>query len=408
MYQLLSDTPQREDRLGFAPMAEILTDVIRTTPPPFTVGVFGEWGSGKTTLMTLVRDRLEAQGVKTAWFNAWKYDGKEVIWNALIQTVFLAMREEAKTREDEEFLKRILVAASRLATFAARKLTQVVSGGAISAETIDQVTEALRPLKADDETFAFINTFETTFADLVREYVGQDGRLVVFVDDLDRCLPENAVEVLEAIKLYLDSANVTFVIGVEPEVVRMGIRHRYRENSALANKEYLEKIIQLPFVMRGLDRTAAKGLIEPYAKTEQYVLDDLVIAMILHATEANPRRIKRFINTFYVLARMHVAAGEEMQRDDIRRLALVLLTQMRFREIAQDLVAAPGLIAEFNAAMQEPSATRGDLMARNQALMRIFENASARDFFDLVRDLDSSERVMRKWVLLTRGEPPTS
>jgi predicted KAP-like P-loop ATPase len=89
MYQLLSDNPQAKDRLGFQPMADILVDVTEQTEPPFTIGIFGEWGSGKTTLMTLVRRQLEDRNAKTVWFNAWKYDGKEVIWNALIQTIFL-------------------------------------------------------------------------------------------------------------------------------------------------------------------------------------------------------------------------------------------------------------------------------------------------------------------------------
>ncbi len=84
IYKLLADNPETMDRLGFQPMADILVDVIQQTDPPFTIGIFGEWGSGKTTLMTLVRRTLDSLGAKTVWFNAWKYDGKEVIWNALI------------------------------------------------------------------------------------------------------------------------------------------------------------------------------------------------------------------------------------------------------------------------------------------------------------------------------------
>ncbi|MFK7943959.1 MAG: P-loop NTPase fold protein [Paracoccaceae bacterium] len=128
----------------------------------------------------------------------------------------------------------------------------------------------------------------------------------------------------EAIRLYLDSANITFVIGVEPEVVRTGIRRRYKDNATLAGKEYLEKIVQLTFVMRGLDHNAAMELIGAYAKTADYVYDEIVIDMILTATEANPRRIKRLINTFYVLAQMHLASGGQLGSEDVQRLALAL------------------------------------------------------------------------------------
>lgn len=406
MYELLSDTPKTEDRLGFAPMAQILTNVIRMTEPPFTVGVFGEWGSGKTTLMTLVRQNLDADSsVKSVWFNAWKYDGKDVIWNALIQSIFFTMREDPDFRNDPAFLDRIKKAASSLALFAAKKFANHLTFGLMDGKDIDETLNALKPLVATDPEFSFINSFETTFAGLVRDYVGENGRLVIFVDDLDRCLPENAVAVLEAIKLYLDNAQVTFVIGVEPEVIRQGIRHRYRDNKVLAEKEYLEKIIQLPFVMRGLDRSAAMELITPFAKTDSYVYDDSVIEFLLHATQANPRRIKRFINTFYVLAEMRRAAGGSLNDPgDVQRLALTLLTQSHFRNIYDHLVEDPGLIQKFTEMTQDMGATdREDEMARSEALRAMYEDRSARRFFEIARGTDCSAVRMREWVLLARG-----
>jgi predicted KAP-like P-loop ATPase len=229
-YELFGDNPQTIDRLGFQPMADILVDVIQQTTPPFTIGIFGEWGSGKTTLMTLTRRQLDERSAKTVWFNAWKYDGKELIWNALIQTIFLAMKSNAPTAPKPGFGERVRDTAGKLAVFAAKKATEFIPGGIVKPEDVDTVLEAFRPFSANDPQFDFINKFEATFDDLVKEYVGDDGRLVVFVDDLDRCLPENAIQVLEAIKLYLDRANVTFVIGAERAIIEQGIRERYKEN----------------------------------------------------------------------------------------------------------------------------------------------------------------------------------
>ena len=407
MYKLLSDAPRAEDRLGFAPMADILTNVIRKTEPPFTVGVFGEWGSGKTTLMTLVRKNLERdQSVKSVWFNAWKYDGKEVIWNALIQSIFFAMHEDPDFKDNSEFVERLKKAALGLARFATKKFAEQITFGVLKdGEEMDAVLNSLEPLVATDPEFGFINSFEKTFADLVKDYVGENGRLIVFVDDLDRCLPENAVAVLEAIKLHLDNAQVTFVIGVEPEVIRQGIRHRYQNNEVLAEKEYLEKIIQLPFVMRGLDQSAAMELIRPFAKTEHYVYDDVVHDLLLLSTQANPRRIKRFINTFYVLAEMERAAGRPLHdQGDVQRLALTLLTQTHFRDVYDHLVDEPGLIDQFNELMRQPANERDDKIAGSPALRAIDGNQTARRFFEIVRETDCSAEQMRKWVLLTRGE----
>lgn len=405
MYQLLSDAAATQDRLGFDPMARILSDVVLNTDPPFTIGVFGEWGSGKTTLMGLVKKRLDGQTespIKTVWFNSWKYDGKEVIWNALIQSVFFTMRNDPEVEIKLDLMKRIADAATNLAFFAAKTTASTLTGGLIDGDAVDGLRDAIKPLSATDANFKFINSFELTFKEIVEEYVGAGGRLVIFVDDLDRCLPENAVQVLEAMKLYMDSGNVTFVIGVEPEVVRQGIRHRYKDNDALASKEYLEKIVQLPFVMRGLDRSAAISLIEPYLDAEAYGYDDLVFDLILVGTETNPRRIKRFINSFYVLSQMALAGGESMEQPDVHRLALTILTQMRFPQIFEHLEEDPGLIKQFNDLMLEPSATRDPQIQRNTALTNIYENRDARRFFEIARDVDCSEAVMKPWVLFTK------
>ena len=117
---LLDDNPGGEDLLGFGRVADILYRVIRDIPkPPFTIGVFGEWGCGKTTLMEMVRDRLGQDGAKTVWFNAWKYDGKEFVWNALLQAIFFTMREDLGERKPE-LAKRISAAATEFAKYAAK------------------------------------------------------------------------------------------------------------------------------------------------------------------------------------------------------------------------------------------------------------------------------------------------
>jgi hypothetical protein len=402
MYELLADNPETTDRLGFKPMADILVDVIEQTRPPFTIGVFGEWGSGKTTLMNLVRSELERRNAKTVWFNAWKYDGKEVIWNALIQTIFFAMKENTPAAPKPDFGERVKTTASKLAIFAAKKATTFIPGGFVKPEDVDAVVEAFRPSSANDDQFEFINRFEKTFDELVREYVGERGRLVVFVDDLDRCLPENAIQVLEAIKLYLDRTNVTFVIGAERAVIEEGIRERYKGNVRLSAKEYLEKIVQLPFVMRGLSQDAALGLIAPYAETVTYMEDDPMRRLILSGTALNPRRIKRFINTYSVLSHISERANTPVAPHS-HQLAMVLLTQMRFPEIYDEMVREPGLIDDFLKALDLNVDKRDDLFGRRDNLRRIFEDAAARRFFEAAKGIDCSREALEPWVLLARG-----
>jgi len=99
LLSILSDQPADEDRLNFDPYARTLADIIADpgTDTPLTIGIFGGWGRGKTSLMSMVRRRLEATGetgfaVRAVWFNAWLYSREEALWRALISRVLAAAR----------------------------------------------------------------------------------------------------------------------------------------------------------------------------------------------------------------------------------------------------------------------------------------------------------------------------
>ena len=97
-------------------------------------------------MMKMVEKRLAARKVKTVWFNAWKYDGKEVIWNALIQSIFYAMKtdpEVAKRSKGEEFREDVVHASKELAKYAAKVATRFIPGGMIREEDVDAVLAAI-------------------------------------------------------------------------------------------------------------------------------------------------------------------------------------------------------------------------------------------------------------------------
>src|SRR5258706_1489822 len=78
----------KEDALDFAPYVQALADIIMTGSTPLTIGVFGTWGSGKTSLMRMVKEQVEAKGAVAGWFDAWKYDREETLWRAAFLSVF--------------------------------------------------------------------------------------------------------------------------------------------------------------------------------------------------------------------------------------------------------------------------------------------------------------------------------
>ena len=115
-----------------------------------------------------------------------------------------------------------------------------------------------------------LEQFQEKFSTLVQSYV-KPGRLVVFIDDLDRCLPEKAIEVLEAIKLFVDAPGCVFILGLAQDVIARGVEIRYKDfvkegvlhkNHPIDGTRYLEKIIQLPFTIPPVER----GCMDPFVQ----------------------------------------------------------------------------------------------------------------------------------------------
>jgi len=215
----------------------------------FTIGIFGSWGSGKTTLMRLIQKKLDASNqikCKTIWFNPWKYEGKEEILNALIQTVLRQIAKdqilnETRRKSIREICRRFALYAARITAKIPIAYIEQFTGIKLS----EGIGEDLNQFFGDEvnDPYIFINKFEEVFGKAVNEYVGENGRLVVFIDDLDRCLPENALTVLESLKLYLDKSNCVFFVGLDKRVIEQAVRHRYQDIIGVTGKEYIEKMI---------------------------------------------------------------------------------------------------------------------------------------------------------------------
>jgi len=402
---IVDDNPTTDDRLGFNSIADILRRVIHDTRRrPVTIGIFGEWGSGKTTLMQMVRSRLQKDGIKTVWFNAWKYDAKEVIWNALIQEIFYTIQRdpEIQRRPDAKvYLEHVADFAGKLAIYAAKVATRLVPGGIIKEEDVDTVIEAFRPPSANDELFEFINRFESVFDKLVQDYVGSEGYLVVFIDDLDRCLPDSAISVMEALKLYLDRSNCVFVFGAESSIIEEGINQRYKNNPRLSGKDYLDKVVQLPFMVPRIEAENALSLLDDHDATVSYKDDAEIRNLIAIGTQGNPRRIKRFINSFWILS----AIAGELSIAQRRQLAKILLIQMRFPMLYYALSQDHNLLERMMNTLKERGPARREIIeASPQAVKDLYGDSTLLDFLSRTRDISSDGDQIARWVMLTKGQ----
>ena len=195
------------------------------------------------------------------------------------------------------------------------RAAQAALGSGKSPEAMFDALER-NTIKHHQDQLRSVEQFQQEFGDLISKHVLASGqRLVVFVDDLDRCLPEKAIEVLEAIKLFLDVPGCVFVLGMDRSIVEKGIELRYRHlvpSSASSPSDYpisgdfyLQKMIQLPFHLPPL---SIRG-VEQYIKDlEANVGSERITEpgpqILALGLPANPRQIKRTLNLFHVLNRI--------------------------------------------------------------------------------------------------------
>ncbi len=356
---LWADNPTAVDLLGFADIAEPVLDAVgRERLDPVAVGIFGDWGSGKTTILELIAlDLREADGVVVVYTHPWEYDPSLDPRASLMAEVLGALRERAE--KDESRWGRT---KERFAGLAKR----IQWSKAITLATKSAMTFSLPSVEALVDIFSgtgeqpvdpTLQGFRDEFATLMVE-LDDVQRVVVLVDDLDRCLPETVVMSLEAIKLFLSVPKMAFVIAADARLVELAIAQRFgtTQRGGRMAREYLEKIVQIPVSVPALglgdteaylslmllehhldgDAAALGKLVahcdERRRRAEPSVFRDVpaellpdragsdlalaaMLAPVLYKElDGNPRRLKRFLNAFWIrsgIARRRGAAPEE-------------------------------------------------------------------------------------------------
>lgn len=398
-YKLLSDEPilqaihdGRQDELEFNNAAKVLANAAIQTEGPITIGVFGKWGTGKTSLMRLMKkivddgeEESEKKDIKNenqelenaaigVWFNAWQYEREEHLIIPLIATIAQAVDKKQKEWEQirlDSDVKKVGKIVARKVLRGAKKihaaLRSVLYGLSVKGEF---GVPGLSKMEISASTKDIIKRYEEITQDALmsrslyfdsferlRQIAGGNDpsdnkeeftmpQIVVFIDDLDRCMPENAVRLLEGIKLILHQQNFSFVLGIYDKIVEDFIRNKYAakypvQAASIASNgddnevcrrmneylkyfdEYLDKIVQVRYHVPGrkpdemhnyiealleeaemkdvfLKKKNDKGKSIPITKNEKNSLFHL----IAEVGQRNPRSIVRKINSLIVRTRI--------------------------------------------------------------------------------------------------------
>jgi hypothetical protein len=388
-YRILLDAPAERPVLKFDEYARAFAAVARQSEPRFAIGIFGDWGSGKTTLMRAIERELEAaETVVTLWFNAWRYEREEHLIVPLLDTLREALKEwgdrPGRDPDLRERARRAAATVSRAAgaLLAGLSITAGIPGGPNLMLDVDRARGDWR--QREEEAVqqprslyhAVFRALHASFAQFVER--GQQ-RIVVFIDDLDRCLPTSALEIIESMKLFFDLEGFVFVVGLDREVVQRAIELKYRPLEAAAGavgspvrgSEYIKKIFQVPFSLPQISVRQVDEFLASFAgaglPAGQW--DDLWKRVRPHLdhviTEAgvNPREIKRYLNSYTLQRKINPALQPDVVlglqtlafREDWRQAYEVLLAEREMftaavrRQLEGDAAAVENLWPELAA-----------------------------------------------------------
>ncbi len=246
-----SDRETRQDCLGYSTYVSVLANICTHKDlAPLTLGIFGPWGSGKTSLMQMMMMTIEATKAEkkrsTLWFNAWMYEGREEAQSALIHAILSNLqRDVTLAGEAKQLIDKLKKGASVL------KLGKFLMKSAITmTPNVEEFANCFK--EESDKVTDTMESFEGDFKQLLK-LVGID-RIVVFIDDLDRCSSAKVIETFETIKLFLNTPACTFVIGADAEKIQHAVGEVYKVGNDLRRqKDYLEKIVQIPFSIPAQD-----------------------------------------------------------------------------------------------------------------------------------------------------------
>lgn len=328
------DGSDNQDLLGLDSHADALASFVEMCSTPMTIGLQGDWGSGKTSLMNLIRAKLGEERALNIWFNTWQYsqfNNEDRLASSMLINLMHKVKSEGKPS------KKVWHNASRFV----RAVVQATSVGNNSGVSVQgrSLLDALDGKGEVDEAGLF-EQMKDDFSEVINDILDGDGeakfeRVVIYIDDLDRLAPSKAVELLEAVKNLIDVAGCVFVLAIDYDVVIRGLRQKkgYDSEGSRENegKSFFDKIIQVPYRMP-VERYRTQGFLRDHfvrvygelSEQASSFFDESAADLIRLSVGNNPRGLKRALNIHSLFSHLMRVGREQEAGDDERIVTLVL------------------------------------------------------------------------------------
>ena len=355
----ITDSPiskLEEDYLRIEKYAISLSKFIQQSDTPITVGLQGEWGTGKTSLMSLLleqfNDEVNRNEIASSWVNTWEYSmfkGAKETTPSVLKGMLDKLKDSCKERGVWTLKDDAKSTFNKAGKFLSGIANQVVAN-----QTGINVKDAV---DSNSESYvAEIAEVKKMISGLIQELINDEKnpvkKVVFFVDDLDRILPSDAVEVLESLKNIFDIPNCVFILAIDYDVVVKGLESKFGPKTKENEREFrsfFDKIIQVPFTMPVGAYDISSFLKNKLAELNVEINDEEVsqITKIVGYTVGNnPRSLKRYLNTFSLIKIIVLDDDEIDDANDINKIILfaTLGIQISYPEIFRLLTQNPNYL----------------------------------------------------------------
>lgn len=317
MKSSIIDVPRKhtqEDLFGIQIYQDALIEYIRLTDTPITIALQGEWGSGKTSLMNLLRYNLcdvNDAPYFPVWINTWQYSLMKTpsqaimsILEGIINQIGALHPSDQKWAESKRKIGGLF---KKMASVGTKMVAGTVG---IDGGVVDDLFEGKESAASD------ISQLKEEIAKLIDEALSKDTSkqgFTFYIDDLDRIDPPVAVEILELLKNIFDLEKCVFVLAIDYDVVIKGLKPKFGELTDANEREFrsfFDKIIQLPFSMPVASYSVDSFQVDALGKIEffsdQELKDPSLAEKLSEITRlsvgTNPRSLKRLTNTLALIS----------------------------------------------------------------------------------------------------------
>lgn len=333
-----SDSPTHDDKFSIENYINGLSNFIIECETPLTIAIQGDWGTGKTSIMYQVEKRLNPEKqdkkIQTIFFNTWQYSQFDMGNNLAVALITDLISElNVEDSKKKQFFKKAKGALSKGLEYVN------LDFGILNGEKLTEKFQDL--IIGFGERTDNIKHLKENLQDIINDAIKENksDRIVIFIDDLDRLVPEKAIELLEVLKLFLDCEHCVFVLAIDYNVVVKGAKSKYgKDLDDEKGKAFFEKIIQVPFTvpvanydLQNFIRNSLEKLDFKFnEKNGDKSIIETVTQLIRYTIGNNPRTINRLFNSVSLLTYIN----GNVDISDVEKLMILTMVcfQLRFEE----------------------------------------------------------------------------